>query len=147
MLRQADLVSTSVVGTSRRYRARQGVLRGLHAALGDSSKWMTADDLPERALADAYTQPAVVTIADVDTDQATTFTAFTDPGVYSRWLGVPVTIEDERFACTLEWGTQVRGHHELVCPPELIVMHLGLRGRQRPRPRRRDDRLPPRSGA
>ena len=37
-------------------------------------------------------------------------------------MGVPVTIEDGRFACTLEWGTQVRGRYEVVCPPELIVM-------------------------
>jgi uncharacterized protein YndB with AHSA1/START domain len=37
-------------------------------------------------------------------------------------LGVPVTICDGRFACTLEWGTSVRGRYELVCPPELIVM-------------------------
>src|SRR5581483_4542441 len=53
---------------------------------------------------------------------ADTFTAFTDPAIYSRWLGVPVTISDGRFACTLEWGTRVRGRYELVCPPELIVM-------------------------
>ena len=123
VLRGAGLVTTTVAGTSRRYRARQAVLRGLHAALGDSSKWMNADDLPERALSDAYTKPVVVAIADVETDQTTTFTAFTDPGIYSRWLGVPVTIEDGHFACTLEWGTHVRGRYEIVCPPELIVMH------------------------
>ena len=58
----------------------------------------------------------------VATSQAVTFAAFTDPAVYSRWLGVPVSIEDGRFACTLEWGTTVRGRYELVCPPELIVM-------------------------
>jgi len=51
-----------------------------------------------------------------------TFAAFTDPVVYSRWLGVPVTLQDGRFACTMEWGTNVRGRYELVCPPELIVM-------------------------
>jgi DNA-binding transcriptional ArsR family regulator/uncharacterized protein YndB with AHSA1/START domain len=122
VLRGAGLVTTTAAGTSRRYRARQGGLRGLHAALGDSNKWMNADDLPERALSDAYTKPVVVATADVDTDQATTFTAFTDPGVYTRWLGVPVTIADGRFACTLEWGTHVRGRYEVVCPPELIVM-------------------------
>jgi uncharacterized protein YndB with AHSA1/START domain len=33
-----------------------------------------------------------------------------------------VTIDDGRFACTMEWGTSVRGRYELVCPPELIVM-------------------------
>jgi uncharacterized protein YndB with AHSA1/START domain len=48
--------------------------------------------------------------------------AFTDPVIYSRWLGVPVTLQDGRFACTMEWGTSVRGRYELACPPELIVM-------------------------
>jgi uncharacterized protein YndB with AHSA1/START domain len=33
---------------------------------------------------------------------ALTFTAFTDAAVYSRWLGVPVTLENGRFACTME---------------------------------------------
>ena len=58
---------------------------------------------------------------DVDTDQATTFAAFTDPAVYSRWLGVPVSIVDGAFACTMEWGTQVRRRHEIVSPPDLIA--------------------------
>ena len=122
VLREAGLVRATAVGTSRRYRARQEVLRGLRAALGDSGKWSNADDAPERALADAHTALAVVAAADVGTDQEATFTAFTDPAVYSRWLGVPVTIEDGRFACTMEWGTHVRGRYEVVCPPELIVM-------------------------
>jgi uncharacterized protein YndB with AHSA1/START domain len=33
-----------------------------------------------------------------------------------------VTLEDGRFACTMEWGTNIRGRYELTCPPELIVM-------------------------
>jgi uncharacterized protein YndB with AHSA1/START domain/DNA-binding transcriptional ArsR family regulator len=122
VLRDAGLVITTAVGTSRLYRARQESLRGLRAALDGTSKWDTADDLPERSLADVHTKPVVVAAVDVDTDQATTFTAFTDPEVYSRWLGVPVRIEDGRFSCTMEWGTKVRGHYDVVCPPELIVM-------------------------
>lgn len=59
---------------------------------------------------------------DVDTDQATTFAAFTDAEIYSRWLGAPVTLQDGRFAATMEWGTEVRGRYTLVVPPELIVM-------------------------
>jgi uncharacterized protein YndB with AHSA1/START domain len=39
---------------------------------------------------------------------------------------VPVTIEDGRFDCTMEWGTRVRGTYDLVCPPELIVMRWDL---------------------
>jgi DNA-binding transcriptional ArsR family regulator/uncharacterized protein YndB with AHSA1/START domain len=122
VLREAGLVTTTAVGTSRRYRARREVLRGLHAALGDSGKWSNADDTPERTLSDAYTKPVVVVSTAVDASQELTFTALTDATVYSRWLGVPVTIDDERFACTMEWGTHVRGRYEIVCPPELVVM-------------------------
>jgi DNA-binding transcriptional ArsR family regulator len=122
VLRDADLVTARVAGTSRRYRARQEALNGLHAALGDPDKWNSADGEPEQALSDTRTKLVVVATTDVGTDQAATFTAFTDPAIYSRWLGVPVTIEDGRFAATMEWGTNVRGRYELVCPPELIVM-------------------------
>jgi uncharacterized protein YndB with AHSA1/START domain len=42
--------------------------------------------------------------------------------LYSRWLQVPVSIERDLFAATLEWGTKVRGRYEIVLPPQLIVM-------------------------
>lgn len=122
VLREAGLAESTAVGTSRRYRARPDALRGLRAALGSAAKWINADDAPERAASDVRTQPVVVASTHVDTSQAVTFAAFTDPVVYSRWLGVPVTLQDGRFACTMEWGTSVRGWYELVCPPELIVM-------------------------
>ena len=122
VLREAGLAESTAVGTSRRYRARQEALRGLRAALGSAAKWINANDAPERASSDVRTKPVVVASTDVDTSQAMTFAAFTDPAVYSRWLGVPVTLSDGRFACTMEWGTSVRGRYELVCPPELIVM-------------------------
>lgn len=122
VLREAGLVTARVAGTSRRYRARQGALAGLYASLDDPAKWTNAGDMPERALADARTRPVVVASTDVEVGQEPAFIAFTDPAVYSRWLGVPVTIVDGRFACTMEWGTEVRGRYELVCPPELIVM-------------------------
>ena len=125
VLREAGLAAATAVGTSRRYRARQEALRGLHAALDSPAKWINADDdpvTPERASSDVRTKPVVVASTVVDTSQAVTFAAFTDPAVYSRWLGVPVSISGGRFACTLEWGTNVRGRYELVCPPELIVM-------------------------
>ena len=124
VLREAGLAAATAVGTSRRYRARPEALRGLHGALVSPGKWVNADDAqhdPERA-SDVRTKPVVVASTVVGTSQAATFTAFTDPAVYSRWLGVPVSIEDGRFACTMEWGTNVRGRYELVCPPELIVM-------------------------
>jgi DNA-binding transcriptional ArsR family regulator/uncharacterized protein YndB with AHSA1/START domain len=122
VLREAGLATSTAVGTSRRYRARRDALRGLPAALGTPGKWTNADDALERAVPDVRTKPVVVASTEVGTSQAVTFAAFTDPGVYSRWLGVPVTLSEGRFACTMEWGTSVRGRYELVCPPELIVM-------------------------
>ena len=127
VLREAGLAESTAVGTSRRYRARQDALRGLRAALGSAAlsspgKWVNADHAPERASSRVRTLPVVVASTDVGTSPELTFRAFTDPAVYSRWLGAPVTIEDGRFACTLEWGTSVRGRYEIVCPPELIVM-------------------------
>lgn len=126
VLRDAELVTATVVGNSRRYRARPEALRGLHAALGASSKWENVEDLPERALADATTRPMVVAQVDVETDQVSTFRAFTEPALYSRWLGAPVSIRDGRFACTMEWGTEIRGRYLVVEPPELIVMRWGF---------------------
>jgi DNA-binding transcriptional ArsR family regulator/uncharacterized protein YndB with AHSA1/START domain len=122
VLRRSGLVTMTASGTFRRYRARQEVLQRLNGALVNDMKWTTADDLPERELSQASTKLVVVATVDVETDQGTTFRAFVDPRIYSRWLGVPVTIEDGRFACTLEWGTSVRGRYELVCPPELVIM-------------------------
>jgi DNA-binding transcriptional ArsR family regulator/uncharacterized protein YndB with AHSA1/START domain len=122
VLRSAGLVRMNRVGTSRRYRARPEALTGLHGALEGTTKWQTATDVPERALADTATRPVVVAAVDLPTPAETTFTAFTDPGVYTRWLQVPVTIRDGDFAATLEWGTEVRGRYEVVVPPHLIVM-------------------------
>jgi DNA-binding transcriptional ArsR family regulator/uncharacterized protein YndB with AHSA1/START domain len=122
VLRRSGLVTMTATGTFRRYRARQEVLQRLNGALASVGKWTVADDVPERSLSEATTKWAVVATADVETDQAKTFRAFEDPVLYSRWLGVPVTIDNGRFACTLEWGTRVRGRYELVCPPDLIVM-------------------------
>ena len=122
LLREAGLVTMTPAGTSRRYRARPQALVGLRGALQGSDKWTIADHIPERDLAATRVMPAVVVTVDVETDPVTTFAAFTDPVVYSRWLGVPVTIEDGRFAATMEWGTEVRGVYEAVCPPDLIAM-------------------------
>jgi DNA-binding transcriptional ArsR family regulator/uncharacterized protein YndB with AHSA1/START domain len=122
VLREAGLAEATAVGTSRRYRARQDALRGLRAALGSTGRWTNADDIPERAASSVRTTPAVIARADVEVSQPLAFTAFTDAAVYSRWLGVPVTLEGGRFACTMEWGTNIRGRYELTCPPDLIVM-------------------------
>jgi len=122
VLREAGLVSLTSAGTSRRYRAQPAALTGLRGALSGSTKWTNVEDAPERSLAEAYTKPLVAASVEVPTDQAATFRAFTAPDVYTRWLGVPVTIDDGAFACTMEWGTQVRGRYEVVSPPELIAL-------------------------
>lgn len=123
VLREAGLVTMTAQGNFRRYRARQDALRGLHDALSDSAaKWTPADDIPEHALAHAETRGVVIAQVDVETDQPTTFRAFTNPAVYSRWMGVPVQIEDGRFRCTLEWGTRVVGVYEQVVEPHLIAL-------------------------
>jgi DNA-binding transcriptional ArsR family regulator len=122
VLRQAGLVEMTRVGTSRRYRARPSVLTGLHGMLEDPSKWQTADAIPERQFAQTSTHRVVVAAVDVPTARELTFAAFTDPVLYSRWLGVPVSLDDGRFSATMEWGTEIRGRYELVVPPELIVM-------------------------
>jgi DNA-binding transcriptional ArsR family regulator len=126
VLRETGLVTMTVVGTSRRYRARPDTLSGLHGALESATKWLPADQVPERGLAAARASTVVVVAVDVDTDQATTFAAFTDPVVYSRWLGASVRINGSRFSATMEWGTEVRGSYEVVSPPDLIAMRWDL---------------------
>jgi DNA-binding transcriptional ArsR family regulator len=122
VLRDAGLVEMTRVGTSRRYRARPSALAGLHGALEDVNKWRPADDIPEQALAATSTAAVVVATVDLSTPPETTFLAFTDAELYSRWLQVPVSIEAGAFAATLEWGTEVRGRYEFVLAPHLIVM-------------------------
>jgi DNA-binding transcriptional ArsR family regulator len=122
VLREAGLVEMTRVGTSRRYRARPQALAGLHGMLEGPSKWQTADAIPERQLTDTSTHGVVVASVEVPTSREVTFGAFTDPVVYARWLGVPVSLRDGRFSATMEWGTEVRGRYDIVVPPELIVM-------------------------
>jgi uncharacterized protein YndB with AHSA1/START domain len=122
VLRRAGLVEMTKVGTSRRYRARPSALAGLHGALEDAGKWRPADDVPERALTTTATTPVVTAEVKLTSSPNETFRALTDGDLYSRWLQVPVTIDGDRFAATLEWGTEVRGRYELVVPPHLIVM-------------------------
>lgn len=122
VLRRAGLVEMTRVGTSRRYRAIPSALEGLQGALEGSTKWQPATDIDERLLSETVTHRVVIASVDVETDQQTTFAAFTNPVVYTRWLGAPVSIRDGRFAATMEWGTEIRGRYELVVPPQLIVM-------------------------
>ena len=68
------------------------------------------------------TAQVVVAQVDLPTPPEVTFAALTDGELYSRWLQVPVSIDGDQFAATLEWGTEVRGRYEIVVPPQLIVM-------------------------
>ena len=122
VLRHAGLVEMTKVGTSRRYRAKPAALAGLHGAIEDAGKWQPADDLPEQSLAMTTTVPVVVAQVDLPTPPEVTFAALTDGELYSRWLQVPVSIDGDLFAATLQWGTEVRGRYEIVVPPQLIVM-------------------------
>lgn len=123
VLRRADLVELRVEGAFRHYRARQETARALPSLLLEqNTKWVPADDIPERFLARARTERVVVAGCDVPVPRDVVFRAFTDADLYSRWLGVPVRMNDGRFACTLEWGTQVRGRYTHVVEPSLIVM-------------------------
>jgi DNA-binding transcriptional ArsR family regulator/uncharacterized protein YndB with AHSA1/START domain len=122
-LRQARLVEMRPQGNSRLYRACPQALEGLHGALEGTAKWTRAARIPERELADVDTRPAVVAAVDVDVSQAEAFNAFTQPGLYSAWMGVPVHIDRHGgFSATMEWGTEIRGRYELTQPPHLIVM-------------------------
>lgn len=140
ILRNSGLVTVRAAGTFRYYRARRDLLRGVQSLFaGADSKWLPADDLPERASAQARTDLVVIASTDVPLGRDVVFTSFTDADLYSLWLGVPVSIDSKgNFACKLEWGTTVRGVYSVVHPPELIVMqwdfeddHLPIPGGQR----------------
>lgn len=123
-LRGAGLVSMRRDGNFRRYRANPAALRVLRPLLATGGeRWQAADDIPERDLASAATQRWVTVTVDLPgATQEAAFTCFSDGSRYSAWLGVPVTIEGDRFAAELEWGTHIRGRYEVVAPPHLIAM-------------------------
>lgn len=123
VLREAGLVTMTVDRNFRRYRARREVLRGLQAALfGDSPRWEVADNIPEEQLASRSTARVVIARVEIARPVEEVFDAFMDADAYSRWMGVPVTLESGRFSCTLEWGTRIRGAYDYVLPPSLIAL-------------------------
>lgn len=122
-LRDAGLVKVRVDGNFRRYRCNTDVVRALVPFLAaNDARWVEADDLPERWRASATRSLAVTVGVDVAIGPSEAFEAFVDGERYSSWLGVPVTIRDGRFRTTMEWGTEIRGHYEVVSPPHLIAM-------------------------
>lgn len=120
---RAGLVVRRVDGTFRRYALDRTALELVRPLLARSrERWTVADDLPERELATASIGQWVTVAVTVGLDRETAFACFADGDRYSDFLGVPVSIEHGRFKAELEWGTQVRGHYEIVVPPELIAM-------------------------
>lgn len=111
-----------VDGSFRRYRARQEAFRGLEALLTHTGRWAIKRDAAEEIAVSTHIETAVVVAVEVGHDPEPTFACFADPTLYSRWLGVPVSIVDGRFACTMAWGTRVRGTYEVVAPPTLLAM-------------------------
>lgn len=123
VLREAGLVAMRVDGSFRRYRARRDALGAVHRGLlAEGRRWTPASGIPERELAHAVLGRSACVTVELDCPRERVFTGFTDPALYSRWLGAPVRLDEGRFAATLTWGTQVRGRYEHVVPPELIVM-------------------------
>lgn len=121
VLRRAGLVTMARQGTFRRYRARTDEVQRLRSVLGDSpGRWGPSGSSEPRA--PGRTVAAVVVSTSAPCSRAEAFLAFTDPAVYSRWVGVPVTIDRGRFAMTMEWGLRVRGIYEHVVEPSLVVM-------------------------
>ena len=122
-LRKAGLVTMRVDGNFRHYRVDRASMEAVVPLLaGSDDKWHAADDLPERAHAAASIEQWVTVNTDVGLDQEEAFASFADGERYSAWLGVPVTIADGRFSTELEWGTRVRGHYDVLAPPDLIAM-------------------------
>jgi uncharacterized protein YndB with AHSA1/START domain len=61
-------------------------------------------------------------VVELDAEIETAYGAFVDPVLFSRWLGVPVALDEGRFSATLEWGTSIRGHYEVAAPPALLAL-------------------------
>jgi DNA-binding transcriptional ArsR family regulator/uncharacterized protein YndB with AHSA1/START domain len=121
VLRDAGLVELRSKGTFRWYRARKNAIKGIRGLLSDDEhKWFPGTT--PAPMAPSTTVGATVVTVNGSCSQSEAFRAFTDPMVYSRWAGVPVTLADGRFAATMEWGLEVRGTYEYVVEPSLIVM-------------------------
>ncbi len=126
-LRAAELVVMERDGNFRRYRARKEVLRAVYADLAPSAdKWTPADDLPEAKGVAGQVAMVVTAAVHVSVGREAAFSAFVNDALYSAWMGVPVTLVDGQFSCTLEWGTVVRGIYDVVAPPLLIAMRWDL---------------------
>lgn len=123
VLRASGLVTMRPDGNFRRYRADHGALTSVQGLIaGEASKWLPNPVFAEPAGVTHTTDLAVRVAVHVPVSVDEAFLAFTDPVRYSGWLGVPVTIDDGRFAATMDWGLAIRGRYDVVVAPELIAM-------------------------
>lgn len=121
VLRGAGLVTMRADGNFRRYRAKQDAFRGFEALLAHTGRWAPPDRPADGSVAASDSRVVAVSV-EVDVEPEDAFRAFVDADVYARWLGVPVTIEDGRFATETERGIHVRGIYDVVAAPTLLAM-------------------------
>ena len=123
VLREAGLVAMRADGNFRRYRAERAALRSVQQLLAaEGSKWTPGPVFPEPAGVEHSDLGTVAVAIEVPAPPAAAFADFTDAKRYSDWLGAPVTLVDGRFAATMAWGLRVRGHYDVVVPPQLIAL-------------------------
>jgi len=133
VLRGAGLVTMRADGNFRRYRVRQDAFAGFEALLAHTGRWAP----PDRPVADGVltTDSRVVALTvEVDVEPDAAFRAFVDADVYSRWLGVPVTIDDGHFATETDRGIHVRGIYDVVAAPTLLAMRWDFDAEEVPVP-------------
>ena len=123
-LREAGLVAVRVDGNFRHYRVDRAAMEAGAAAAGRLRRQVARGRRPPRARPRhrARSSSGSPSTPTWGLAQEEAFASFADGERYSAWLGVPVTIEDGRFSTRLEWGTRVRGHYDVVAPPDLIAM-------------------------
>jgi DNA-binding transcriptional ArsR family regulator/uncharacterized protein YndB with AHSA1/START domain len=122
ILREAGLIEMRVDGNFRRYRANAAALVGLEPLLASDDRWTTASELPEVKHASVTATLVCCVVVEIPAPPEVVFNGFVDPVEYSRWVGVPVSIVDGRFACTLEFGTHIRGTYDVIVSPSLLAM-------------------------
>ena len=134
-LLHAGLVSVRREGNFRFYRADREALAAVLPLLAHSEdRWAPADDIPERDLAAADVHQVVEVSVQVSVSPEVAYEAFVDPAQFSAWLGVPVTIDEGRFATEMEWGTRIRGTYEVLAPPHLIALRWDFEDDETPVP-------------
>lgn len=133
VLRRAGLVTMTRSGTFRRYRAVTEALKEVQNLLGPQPEKYRSRGVSV-PLAEHRTVGAVVATAEVPCSRAAAFAAFTDEALYSRWMGVPVTLRNGQFSMLTEWGLRVRGRYEHVVAPALIVMRWDFQRGEIPLP-------------